>query len=168
MTKSLVFILLILFCFISCDKNRVYDTYKSLPDQWPRDSTITFEVDEIDSIQPYNLFINLRNTNAYKYSNIFLIANMNFPNGKVIQDTLEYKMAYSDGEWMGVGMNNSKTSKLWYKKGIRFTENGTYNFEIRQAMRKNGEEEGLEKLEGITEVGLRIEKPSQTNSSNRE
>src|SRR5699024_8200802 len=142
----------------SCDQNRVFDQYKSLPNQWDRDSVITFKVKDLDSLQAYDLFINIRNTNDYRYSNLYLITAINFPNGKVIKDTLEYKMAYPDGQWMGVGFTESKASKLWYKKEVYFDEKGTYSFNIRQAMRKLGEIEGIRKLDGITEVGLRIEK----------
>jgi len=34
----------------------------------------------------------LRNNDAYKYSNLFLVVELNYPNGKVIKDTLEYSV----------------------------------------------------------------------------
>lgn len=168
MAKHLVFICLAVMFFTSCDEHMVFEEYKSLPDEWDRDSIVKFEVNNLDSIQPYDLFINLRNTNAYKFSNIFLISRINFPNGRVIQDTLEYDMAHSDGAWMGEGIGESKTSKLWYKEHVRFSERGAYTVEIRQAMRKNGKEKGIKNLKGITEVGLRIEQTKQTNSEQSE
>jgi len=160
MGRTLVLSILCLLMLFSCDKNRVYDTYKSLPNEWDSDSIISFKVEDMDTIRDYHLFLNLRNTNDYAFSNIYLITEMNYPNGKVVQDTLEYEMAFPDGQWMGKGMGDSKTSKLWYKKNVRFSEEGPYVFEIRQVMRKNGEKEGIQKLKGITEVGLRIEKPN--------
>lgn len=146
---------------VGCDHNRVFDSYKSLPNQWNKDSIVSFKVEDLDSLQDYNLFINLRNTNDYPYRNIYLVTRMSFPHGKVIEDTLEYQMAYPDGEWMGVGTGEAKASKLWYKKGVRFPEEGVYTFSIRQVMRENGERYGIKNLKGITEVGLRIEKPQQ-------
>jgi gliding motility-associated lipoprotein GldH len=83
---------------------------------------------------------------------------MNFPNGKVISDTLEYEMAYPNGDWMGVGFGEIKESKLWYKSGVKFPEEGVYQFKIRQGMRKSGNVDGVQTLEGITDVGFRIEK----------
>lgn len=159
MDKYWFWFLLIFICLMSCDKNRVFDEYKSLPNEWNKDSIISFEVKEMDTIQKYDLFINIRNTNDFEYNNLFLITHINFPHGKVVQDTLEYQMSYPDGEWMGVGAGENKASKLWYKKGVRFEEEGTYTFKIRHAMRKNGERESIENLKGITEVGLRVEKP---------
>lgn len=83
---------------------------------------------------------------------------MNFPNGKIITDTLEYEMAYPDGKFMGSGFGEVKENKLWYKEKVQFPEEGVYQVEIQQAMRKNGKIDPIEKLEGITEVGFRIEK----------
>ena len=141
----------------SCDKNRVYDRYESLPDQWHRDSVVSFKFEPRDTIQPYNLFINLRNTSDFNYSNLFLVTNMIFPNGKVISDTLEYRMAEPSGEWLGTGFGELKENKLWYKENVRFSEEGEYQINIQQAMRRSGETEPLQGLEGITEVGFRIE-----------
>ena len=82
---GLLFACLVIF---SCDSNRVFDEYQSLPNQWNKDSIITFNVTPPDSINAYNVFLNLRNSNDYKYSNLFLIVATKFPNGKVITDTL--------------------------------------------------------------------------------
>lgn len=112
----------------------------------------------MDSIQPHNLFVTIRNDNRYPYSNIFLITEMQFPEGKILTDTLEYEMAAPDGSWLGDGFGDIKESKLWYREGVRFRESGTYTFTIRHASRKNGNVTGDARLEGITEVGLRIEK----------
>ena len=143
---------------VSCDSKRVFDEYKSLPNQWNKDSVVHFSVKQMDTVQLYNLFINIRNNNDYAYSNLFLIAEMHFPYGKTITDTLEYEMAFPNGEWMGQGFTDIKENKLWYKEKVRFPEIGTYKIDIRQAMRENGKVDGIINLEGITEVGFRIEK----------
>ena len=149
--------LLLVIVLWSCDSNRVYDEYKSLPGGWDKDSVVAFDIPQLDSIPDYNLFINVRNNNDYAFSNIFLIANIQFPQGKVITDTLEYQMALPGGEWLGTGFGDVKENKLWYKEGVKFNEPGQYKISIQHAMRKSGIEEGIENLEGITQVGLRIE-----------
>lgn len=148
---------LLLIFLVSCDENRVYDEYESV-NSWHRDSLVSFQVKDVDTTQVYNLFINVRNDNQYQYSNLFLITEMHFPEGKVISDTLEYEMAKPDGEWLGTGFGDVKESKLWYKQNVQFDEAGDYEVDIQQAMRKNGEVNGIEELEGITDVGFRIEK----------
>jgi len=159
MLKSIlpVFFILILGCLMSCDSNRVYDEYQTIPNKWNKDSIVTFNLKNIDSVKQYNLFINVRNNSDFEFSNLFLIAQIKFPEGKVITDTLEYEMAAPNGEWLGTGSGDIKESKLWYKQNVSFEESGNYKFSLQQAMRKNGSEEGIENLEGITEVGFRIE-----------
>lgn len=157
MRNSLFFVLVIVCCW-SCDKNRVYDNYKSVSRQWNKDSIITFKVSPPDSINAYNVFINLRNNKDYKYSNLFLIVSTKFPNGKVIKDTLEYRMAKPSGEFLGTGFTDLKENKLWYKEKVVFKESGEYIFTVQHAMRENGRVDGIVNLEGITDVGLRIEK----------
>ncbi|SDR83531.1 gliding motility-associated lipoprotein GldH [Gillisia sp. Hel1_33_143] len=151
-------LLVFLGCLVlSCDSNRVYDEYQTIPSTWNKDSIVTFNLKTIDSVKPYNVFINIRNNSDFDYSNLFLIAQIKFPQGKVITDTLEYEMAAPNGEWLGTGFGDVKESKLWYKQNVIFEETGNYKFSLQQAMRKNGNVEGIENLEGITEVGFRIE-----------
>ena len=151
---GLLFACLVIF---SCDSNRVFDEYQSLPNQWNKDSIITFNVTPPDSINAYNVFLNLRNSNDYKYSNLFLIVATKFPNGKVITDTLEYKMAKQNGEFLGTGFSDLKENKFWFKENVVFQESGEYKFSIQHAMRENNKVGGIINLEGITDVGLRIE-----------
>ena len=146
-----------LMLLTSCDKQMVYDQYVSYPNQWERGSVADFEFIAPDTTENYNLFINLRNTSAYPYNNLFLITRLTFPNGKVLGDTLEYRMAAPSGEWLGTGFGEVTENKLWYKESFRFSEEGTYRMEIQQAMRKGGSTRSLDTLEGVTEVGFRIE-----------
>ncbi len=155
--RILLFILLFSFAFVSCDSNSVFDKYKSVPNKWHKDSIVSFEVNPPDSTNAYNLFVTLRNTNEYKFNNLFLIVGMNFPNGKVIKDTLEYKMAKPNGELLGTGFTDVKENKLWYKEQVVFEESGEYTVNIQHAMRENGKINGVIDLEGITDIGFRIE-----------
>lgn len=159
MGRAYVFcILSILFLSISCDKTRVYDSYKTLPKEWHKDTVVEFKFEAPDTLNEYDLFINLRNNSDYRYSNLYLITEINFPHGKVLSDTLQYEMAKPSGEWLGTGFGEVKENKLWYKENFRFSEPGEYTVNIQQAMRKRDSTAGIEKLQGITEVGFRVEK----------
>ena len=161
MLKSLVLLFVVVLTLSSCSDTAVYDTYESLPGSWQKDNAIAFDLSDMDTITPYNAFINLRSNSDYRYNNLFLITEMNFPNGKVVTDTLEYEMAYPNGTYIGQGFGDVKENKLWYKENIMFTETGVYTFKIRQAMRENGSVSPVENLQGITEVGFRIEPTSK-------
>ena len=153
------FIIFLLALLGACNSNIVETKYKATKNGvWNKDETINFSFNAPDTISRYNVFINLRNDNTFPYSNLFLISELSFPNGTVIKDTLEYQMAKPNGEWLGKGNGSVKENKLWLKENIVFPENGVYTLQISQAMRKNGNVNGIVNLEGITDVGYQIEK----------
>ena len=160
MPKYLV-VLVGIVLFISCDSKIIFSQNKSLPNGWNKEEVIKFDFPKLDSSKTYNLFINLRNTNDYRYNNIFLIAEINFPHGKTVTDTLEYKMSNPDGSWLGTGIGSVKENKLWYKEHISFSENGIYKISISQAVRNNGNVDGVSNLEGITDIGISVEETTQ-------
>lgn len=164
-SKPVLWILLFAFVTFSCQQKKPFDRYTSIPDSWGKQQTIRYDFIAPDTINPYDLFINLRTTTDYKFSNLFLIVELNYPNGKVTKDTLEYKMAKPNGELLGTGFTSIKEHKLWFKGHERpfvFLEKGSYQIHIQQAMRIRGESKGITKLEGIIDVGFSIE--SQTNN----
>lgn len=160
-TIKKISVLLIGLNVCSCDSNYVFDEYQSVSNKWHKDSLVTFKFSPPDTLNPYNVFVNLRNNNDYKYSNLFLLVSTKFPNGKVVKDTLEYKMTKPNGEFLGTGFSDIKENKLWYKENVIFNESGIYEFSIQQAMRENGQVNGIENLKGILDVGLRIEKAKE-------
>jgi len=155
---KVVGVVFLVLTLVSCDSNSVYHQYKDVGNAWNASEFINFEIAIADSIRPHNVFITVRNTYEYPYNNLFLITQLDFPNGKQLTDTLEYEMATPTGELLGKGWSDLKESKLWYKEGVRFRESGTYTLSIRHAMRRNGQVEGDTKLNGVSDVGVRIEK----------
>lgn len=143
---------------ISCDSNRIFDEYVSIENSsWKTADTITFNLNVSDTISAQNLFINIRNNNDYKYSNIFIITEILAPNQYATIDTLQYEMTDETGNWLGNGFSDLKENKLIFKENYVFKKSGKYDIKVIHAMRKSKETEGLESLEGITSVGFRIE-----------
>ena len=129
-----------LLVFASCDSNRVFDQYYAVDNTvWNKDNPINFEFQVTDTISKNDLYIQIRNNNEYAFSNLFLITHL-------------------DGRFLGSGLSEIKESKLYYKESRVFPMSGKYKVSIKQAMRKNGTVEGVKELEGVTDVGLRIEK----------
>lgn len=160
--RNVLVVLSIALVFSACDSNTVWSETQSIAGIWDKQEAIIFTVPSLDSLKSYNVFINLRNTNEYPFNNVFLIAAIEFPHGKTITDTLEYKMAYPNGEWMGEGIGSVKENKLWLRENIQFSESGNYNIILTQAVRNNGEREGVSQLPGITDVGVSIEEVTQS------
>lgn len=158
MLKNLFFALFFILLF-SCNEHMVRSEFRALDGgSWDRDNVIEFTFAEMDTIHTHHIFINVRNDGTFPYSNLFLIAELSFPNGETVKDTLEYEMALPDGQWLGKGHGSIKENKLWYKENIVFPSSGVYTLQLSHAMRKNGSVEGVVDLDGITDVGFEIEK----------
>jgi gliding motility-associated lipoprotein GldH len=153
--KNNFLFLLFVLALVSCDKKSVFDEYKSVNNSWHKDSIVSFKLPQLDKAKKYDLFVNIRNNNDYPYNNLFLIVSLEQPDKKVLVDTLEYQMANPDGTLLGEGFTDIKESKLFYKEKVKFR--GKYKVYIKQAVRETGKVPGVEELEGITDVGFRIE-----------
>jgi gliding motility-associated lipoprotein GldH len=154
--KNSALLLLVAILFFSCDKKRAFDEYKSVGSAWHKDSIVSFDLPELDTTKRYNLFVTLRDNNNYPFNNLFLIVALETPSGFTKVDTLEYQMADPDGTLLGDGFTDIKESKLFYKENVRFR--GKYKIHIKQAVRETGKIPGVTSLDGITDVGFRIEK----------
>ena len=157
--------LIILLIFLSsCSNNTVFSEYKAVDNnQWQKDSVFNFDVDIQDTLYQHAIYLNLRNDKDYEFNNIFLIVDIDYPNNTKITDTLEYKMTDDKGVFLGTGFTDIKENKLELKESIIFPTKGIYKFQVQQAMRKNGQENGVEFLKGITDVGIQIEKLKNNN-----
>ncbi len=157
-----IVIILIFIVFSSCARNTVFSTYKSIPNaKWHKDSIVNFTFNATDTLSKNAIYINLRNNKDYDFNNIFLIVGVDFPNKTKIIDTLEYKMTDEKGYYLGEGFTDIKENKLEFKINTQFPNKGNYQFHVQQAMRKNGKENGIVALNGITDVGIQIEKIKQ-------
>lgn len=157
MPKSF-FILILVLGLISCDSNRTFDEYYPVENNcWLIDDVVEFRVEVEDTISKNNIFINIRNNKEYEFSNLFLIASMEFPNGLKVIDTLEYEMTDKAGNYLGSGYTDIKENKLFYKEMVRFQNKGLHILKVEQAMRKSSNIHGLDSLKGIADIGLRIE-----------
>lgn len=155
--KSSILFILIFFSLISCDQKRVFDDYQSVGKSWHKDSIISFDLPQLDSKKTYNLYVNIRNNNDYPFNNLFLIVSLEQPNKQVKVDTLEYQMTNPDGTLLGEGFTDIKENKLFYKDKVNFTQKGLYKIHIKHALRQTGKIEGVTSLDGISDVGFRIE-----------
>ena len=157
--RKLGIIICILIGLVSCTNSAIFDTYKPISKaQWHKDSIVNFSFSPIDTISKNNVYLNIRNNNDYPYSNLFLIVGIQFPNNDKVVDTLEYEMTNAEGKFLGSGFTDLKENKLEYKTHVKFPITGTYTISVQHAMRKSGEVNGIELLDGITDVGLQIEK----------
>jgi gliding motility-associated lipoprotein GldH len=150
---SIFFILLYAILPVSCQNQlAIVDTNIELDkNNWSYSERvkIPFTIEQVDI--PYNMFLNLRHTSNYKYSNIFLLIHIIDPNGKITTERKEFKLALPDGEWLGSGSGNLYSYQILFKENFKFPLKGKYVIELEQNMRDNP-------LDYITDAGVRVEK----------
>ncbi len=156
-----IFISLSLIAFAACQSEGI-TLYSQIAKEGLTTAAVHFKLPE-DALltTPQNIFIRLRNDNAYPYANIFLLGTIKTGNRILLQDTLEYAMTTPDGQWLGTGFTEVKESKLWWKEGFVFPSDRPITLAISQAMRNNGEEQGVNALKGILSVGITVEPQQQ-------
>ena len=146
-----VFFALIIFTLCSCDSKRIYESNVAIPSNgWHSLELVRFEVEITDTINPCNIYINVRNNNKYRYMDLWLFVNVRSPIGTVERDTVLIRLADHRGKWMGHGLGSKFDSRIFLRRNVRFPVTGTYVFEYEQGMRD-------EPLMGIEDIGLRIE-----------
>ena len=132
--------------------NTVTDNNTALADHnWSYVNRIRFDCKIDDESAAYNLYLNLRVTDNYKYSNLFVLIYQTSPDKKVKVTRYEVKLAGRGGEWFGKGSGNLYSYQVPFKTGVKFPAKGNYHFEIEQNMRDNP-------LHEVSDVGLRVEK----------
>ena len=142
----------VILFFFSCNINTTFDKNVKIPGyQWDLKNIIQLDVDVKDTTNPQNIYINVRNASGYQFSNLFLFLTTKTPKGETALDTLELTLADSHGKWLGDGLGDIWDNRILFKKDFRFSEGGTWHFELQQAMRVNP-------LPHIMDVGMRIER----------
>ena len=156
MTNSFIKILglfLVAILITSCDSNKVFEEYIEVENaNWDNANIASFEFEAVDTVTAHNLYINVRNTGAYSYSNLYLFVTMQGPNGGLLKDTVNCILADNRGKWKGSGVGDLWDLRIPYVGGFKFAQSGNYVVTLEQGMRV---ESGLE---GITDIGLRVEK----------
>jgi gliding motility-associated lipoprotein GldH len=146
-------LLFLLFSFVTaCDKNQVFEENKEIEKGvWDQKTKIVFNVNINDTLSWNNIYINIRNSGSYPFSNLFLFVSTQSPKGQTEIDTLECKLADDAGKWLGDGIGDLYDNQILFKRNVRFPMKGMYKIQMEQAMRVNP-------LPFIVDIGVRIEK----------
>jgi len=151
--KINVFVILFILCvgFTSCDStDLIYEDNQGFENNtWAYDDVKEFKFTIPDSITPAKIFLNLRTTLDYQYSNIYMYLHIAYPNGFTDVDTLEFFLAQPNGKWLGEVSGTVVENQALIAQGI-FNDPGEYTYKIEQAMYNDA-------LDEIIDVGIRVE-----------
>lgn len=146
-------ILLLTLTATSCIKIDQFEKTAQIPSrEWFYNNTAAFTFHITDTTSLYNLYIVLRHTDAYNYSNIWLRLGTQFPGDTMQFQNINLTLASDAKGWDGTGMDNIFEVRKNISRGpVPFKKPGDYTFSVSQIMRENP-------LENILNVGVRVEK----------
>lgn len=155
--KALIAIALTCLLVAGCSEQVVFQADSQVPDQgWLRDWKPEFSFDIADSIGQHDIYLDIRHTGDYAFSNIYLFATLTGPAGRSLVDTVECTLADPSGRWFGKGtgfiFSDRFAAHVLYRTHNRFPEAGRYTLKLEQAMR-------TDTLKGVIDVGISVEKP---------
>jgi gliding motility-associated lipoprotein GldH len=140
-----------LLLLASCRKPPVFEEFVAIPEAWNNRNLVHFNVNITDTVTSQNVYISVRHSGKYEFSNLYLFVTAESPNGIIKRDTVEMVLADEHGKWQGKGAASIFTMYYPYKTNIRFPVPGIYTFTIEQAM-------WIRDLKNISHIGLMIEK----------
>jgi gliding motility-associated lipoprotein GldH len=139
-----------------CSDQVVFQADVPVPDEtWDRSFTPEFSFEVTDTILHHDLYIDVRHTGDYPFSDLFLFVDLHGPDDRHLRDTVECLLADPTGRWYGKGTGfifaDRFEAHVLYKLKNRFPASGRYTIKLEQAMR-------TEKLPGVIDVGVSVER----------
>ena len=142
----------VLIMISACSRKSIYqEVYDIKKGEWAKNQVVKFDIPVYDTVNGYNILLEIRNTNEYPYSNLFLFVTTYSPNKAVKKDTIEVTLADDKGKWLGRGLGGIRSNGVMFKNNIRFPVTGTYKVEVVQGMRDDV-------LQGIIDFGLNVQR----------
>ena len=148
MYKLVIYILSII-ALASCNTT-IYEDIKDVQNnKLAYNDTISFDVNITTINKPYNVYIDIENTDNYKYSNLFLFVYITSPDKTTIVDTIDVFMADYKGKWVGKSKGDNYFGNYLFKQAVAFPKTGIYKTSIVQGMRDDT-------LKGISKIGISV------------
>jgi gliding motility-associated lipoprotein GldH len=136
----------------ACNQATIFQKNIQMPEgKWNKYDTAIFKFTVTDTINPYNVYLNIRHNTDYQFCNLYVFINTLYPDGSRSRDTLEFLLAAADGRWLGKGFGKIKDNNIMIQRRVSFPLRGIYSVGVEQAMRVN-------ELAGIEDIGISIEK----------
>lgn len=137
--------------FLSCNTIDLYEKQVAIPGhKWHSSFKPSFTFTIKDTTTPYNIFLVLRHTEKYNYTNIYVNLYIKAP-GSDSSIKIQRSLMLADNHgWLGSGMDDIYEHRIPLGE-TQLLKAGTYTFTLEQIMREDP-------LEHILNVGLRIEK----------
>lgn len=150
--SSAILLLAIIGLLSSCSESYYFEKIVEFQDkEWNQDEPIDFNFTIGDSLQAYDLYLDLKASKEYPYENIYIKLETSFPTDTIISDRLSLEINNKDGSYTGECSGSSCTTRFVLQKSARFRHLGDYSLRIKQDTRDT-------LLEGVESLSFYIQK----------
>ena len=120
----------------ACGESYYYQESRSIGDDgWTDGEVFDFNFDIKDTMQHYNLYLDLYHTKDYPYQNLYLKIDTRYPDQHTISDTLSFDLANAVGDWNGKCSSDACDLRVFLAHQIRFEQLGDYRIGFTQYSR---------------------------------
>lgn len=141
-----------LLLFTGCDPDKIDEENIEIPQYvWNLDFKPEFNVEITDTVLLYNVYVNVRHTTYYPYSNLWINITTVFPDSSTIEKRVPLELADKQGKWYGDCLGDICDTQVQIQQNAFFDKPGNYTFRFEQIMRTDN-------LPLIMSMGLRVEK----------
>lgn len=146
----ILFVLAVCLALMACE-SPYYEAERELEgDVWPRSNVVAFDFEIEDTLQIYNIFLEIDHSVSYDYENIYCKIHTYFPSGDSVSQLLSFELANDVGEWIGKCGGQTCERELLIRPRGYFNQIGVHRIALEQFMRDTT-------VAGIGALKLRIE-----------
>lgn len=158
--RSAVLVLLSTLLITGCMPSPYYQQTNAIPgNAWQNTYIPTYKFEITDTSASYKMSFLIRHTNAYPFSNIWIIVSIKQPGDSSFHKVrMEIPLAEQSGKWLGRGMGEiwEQLMPIDYQMNAGGINNflkkkGKYEMKIEQNMRLNP-------LPEVLQTGIRVER----------
>ncbi len=147
MRWSMIFLCGTILATIGCQPAPYYSTDLIIENgNWSQAEELvgTFEI--VDTISRYDLYLDLDHSTDYRYENIYLQIETQFPHKAAVTQVLPIDIANKKGQWYGKCGSKSCKLRVVLRDKTKFDALGSYQIKISQHSRE-GQLAGINALE---------------------
>jgi gliding motility-associated lipoprotein GldH len=134
----------------SCGEKPFYDETVDFDHRtWDVSDTAYFEFEITDTVTSYDLFLTLRTSTEFSYSNLWVHILSTAPDLSTSKVAQVINLAAADGAWLGRVSGTTVESRLKYSS-TTFPLKGNYKIGVVQAIQKD-------QVYEVLDIGLRIQ-----------
>ena len=132
----------------ACDQSHFYKFSIEINEsKWSYSDTLSYSVNIQDTSIHYDIGLEIIHTTAFAYQNLYVQILTEFPDGKLLTQTLPIDLADYTGSWYGKCQGEICTLKVMLQENAIFDQVGDHGFKILQYMR-------IDPTPGIREITM--------------